>query len=97
MGTRNTTSSATAPAHTPGPWHCEADEHGFRILEGGRLIAQRAPLQRNPEWQKYYVPVARLLAAAPELLHACKVAYAATKDDAVAEYLDEVIARAEGR
>ena len=61
---------------TPGPWRVEADEEGVYVLMGasgvqdGYLTIYASP---NPEQRK---ADAHLIAAVPELLAACKEAYA---------------------
>ena len=62
--------------HTPGPWRVEADEEGVYVLmeasgvhdEYLTIYASPNPDQREAD--------ALLIAAAPELLAACKEAYA---------------------
>ena len=81
------------PEFTPGPWSCQpiGDESDCNILGGGReLIATVADCD------------ARLIAAAPDLLNACRDALHvidASKGDnwTTVDDLREAIAKAEGR
>lgn len=60
--------------HTPGPWHCshETSLHGTKLIYGadGYLIADAGRIHHRTETEME--ANARLIAAAPELLEACK-------------------------
>lgn len=104
----NQTSTAGARTqHTPGPWTAGAfdDKVGHRIFaqwgEVGNFIAARANEGRDRNSNGY--ADARLIAAAPELLEACKNAAdwlsrsARDDDHGEAQDLREVIAKVEGQ
>lgn len=55
---------------TPGPWHSPKDHCGIYVLDGGECVADTVWLgeERGTERRAN----ARLIAAAPELLEACR-------------------------
>jgi len=63
--------------HTPGPWEVSGfpKSEGFSILTGkGRCVAERYPAAVSEKEGEEMEANARLIAAAPELLEACKKA-----------------------
>lgn len=84
--------------HTPGPWTLAPCSHGGLILRRGDAIGRdthiQSSLQILPEAD------AHLIAAAPDLLQACKVAFVALAAPEWGEVQDQIraaIAKAEGR
>lgn len=98
-------SNPTASAHTPGPWYFSADRNGFYVGKAfnGEMTAVIAKLRRfraNPNWEKEYVPNARLIAAAPKLLEACRAVVNAWESGdlaAAARLCASAVEKAEGR
>ena len=78
--------------HTPGPWHT-AGEQGVQIRSAKDQIAKVWTMRGN-EWKAN----ARLIAAAPELLEALKLARSIIghPDDAHTQMIDAAIAKATG-
>ena len=78
--------------HTPGPWHT-AGEQGVQIRSAKDQIAKVWTMRGN-EWKAN----ARLIAAAPELLEALKLARSIIghPDDAHSQMIDAAIAKATG-
>jgi hypothetical protein len=83
--------------HTPGPWHVDSDI--WTIEDGAHNPAAIASLAVRPERKAN----ARLIAAAPTLLEACKIALVAyqlagkdTPNNSTANALRGAIAKAEG-
>lgn len=80
--------------HTPGPWtHCQEDN--FITTRDGRglLEWQARSLHVTPEERDAN---ARLIAAAPDLLKACRQALAALKGREHDQFLRDAIAKATG-
>ena len=64
--------------HTPGPWHLAGDSEGTMVTaDGGEQIAMWPPQGGTIE----QCANARLIAAAPDLLDALKMALEAPDDD----------------
>lgn len=92
--------------HTPGPWHTGtmpdtarsiyAAEGRMRCEEKGTCLY---PIAWTVDFDGEAEANARLIAAAPELLTACRVAYAILREKQIAEgvtvRLQEIIAKAE--
>jgi hypothetical protein len=76
--------------HTPGPWHT-AGEQGVQIRSAKDQIAKVWTMRGN-EWKAN----ARLIAAAPELLEACKVALGIIGFGAEHDQISAAIAKATG-
>lgn len=92
--------------HTPGPWEIEGqfdDELGVEIVNRGeeRYICEVAPF--TEEWTDEEIANAHLIAAAPDLLEACKAAKKYLEPDLVEPgrtvfwALVAAITKAEGR
>jgi len=84
--------------HTPGPWEVRQAETGHTAVypHGGRerIADIYCPLDINGN----HAANARLIAAAPELLEACKsILKDYGYDSSIRLQLSEVIAKAEGR
>jgi hypothetical protein len=67
---------ATKTQHTPGPWHFDGQEFNDVREADGELVAVALHLRtRKPERSLAEAEAnARLMAAAPDLLEACKAA-----------------------
>jgi len=76
--------------HTLGPWHT-AGEQGVQIRSAKDQIAKVWTMRGN-EWKAN----ARLIAAAPELLEACKVALGIIGFGAEHDQISAAIAKATG-
>ena len=76
--------------HTPGPWHT-AGEQGVQIRSAKDQIAKVWTMRGN-EWKAN----ARLIAVAPELLEACKVALGIIGFGAEHDQISAAIAKATG-
>ena len=76
--------------HTPGPWHT-AGEQGVQIRSAKDQIAKVWTMRGN-EWKAN----SRLIAAAPELLEACKVALGIIGFGAEHDQISAAIAKATG-
>ena len=76
--------------HTGGPWRVRASWNKTDVLSGfGFVLARVQPIDSLAN--------ARLIAAAPDLLDACKLAVAAMGDMDAANAVRDAISRAEGR
>ena len=85
--------------HTPGPWYIEnvfdgghwhTEIHGNKTgISAERIAVMPIPFKELPEGQHatydHQVTNARLIAAAPELLHACKELHGDIHADCVTE------------
>lgn len=81
-------------SHTPGPWEMD----GARIKKDENLTIARVGVAFDGDWSEAN---ARLIAAAPDLLDACKQAetmlrYWGKQDGACYELINDAIAKAEG-
>ncbi len=84
---------ASARQHTPGPWQHMTDCNEIVQRHGSNdVIARVELLGPDDGWAN-----CRLIAAAPELLEACKLAFAAMGNMDAARVIRSVIAKAEGR
>jgi hypothetical protein len=95
--------------HTPGPWECTIDSHGRgRILGNGCWVATTWTVADDDNNKRYPAEAnASLIAAAPDLLEACKQARAALPDAwfaekngvprSVIDLLNSAIYKAEGK
>jgi hypothetical protein len=90
--------------HTPGPWEVSGfpKSEGFSILTGkGRCVAERYPAAVSEKEGEEMEANARLIAAAPELLKACKAAFVIIRDmdgeveNTVKDFVQQAIAHAE--
>jgi hypothetical protein len=102
--------SENAMKHTSGPWKWDRDgTRGFPVLYGG-MDGGHAILGLDPDGQRLYLscdePDARLIAAAPDLLEACRIAlqhidylqgHAPEARGQNYRTIEEAIAKAEGR
>ena len=84
-------------SYTKGPWIADLYEDGCFVIrphgEEGPIIAERGVWTDSPSHAN-----ARLIAAAPDLLEACKVAlYGGGTIAEAAEIVRSAIAKAEGR
>ena len=71
---------AKQPGHTPGPWSCTDDRRGiWDIFHEGDLLAQVWRVRPGVDGDLPAEANARLMAAAPKLLAACKKAVARLK------------------
>lgn len=81
--------------HTPGPWMVRKLSYGCRVVGpensgGARNLIAETTLEQEPD--------ARLIAAAPELLGACKAVLAQLHSlNKTNVLVEEAIAKAEGR
>lgn len=93
--------------HTPGPWVIRfggnpLSDDGFTVASTNaadvRVVAECWPCTCSMEDRKTLAANVRLIAAAPELLEACKAAMADDMNDAarVIAMLEAAIAKAEG-
>lgn len=90
--------------HTPGPWQLYSGklrkEYPTQLLEvqdaTGRVIVQWGAFDSADQPRTEKQANARLIAAAPDLLAACRAAYEHRLDLDVDELLREAIAKAEG-
>ena len=57
--------------HTKGKWICKKNTDGSWVVMSGDIVVAVFNRKDHPEWNESN---ARLIAAAPELLEACKVA-----------------------
>jgi hypothetical protein len=93
--------------HTPGPWTASDERRGiFEIIHDGDLLAQVWRVRHAGDGDLPAEANARLIAAAPELLEACREALALISEfelealdgrDEVPDLLRAAIAKAEGR
>lgn len=90
------------PQHTPGPWSTHMCDDTSIVDRDGRDIAQICGDYRHPDIWPVTEANARLIAAAPEMLEALKIALAAFKaqdrmDVSAVHVIEEAIDKAEGR
>ena len=87
--------------HTPGPWAQWADTNIIIRLHSGKPLSEdlRICEVATNTWQDQGRYNARLIAAAPELLEALKLAQQIIghPDDAHSKLIDAAIAKAEGK
>lgn len=95
--------------HTPGPWRTTTAYDDPAVIDyDGRIIAMAVMDEDDPQELETIVANARLLAAAPELLAACReavsaITYLLSNDDDDPNYADTLntlaaaISKAEGR
>jgi hypothetical protein len=93
--------TTTPPAHTPGPWlvtKTQVGEHMIHLEDGSSIaLVGDGPHEGDVRTSEAN---ARLIAAAPELLEACKIALSKMTEFNMLlkdNYLSRVIAKAEGR
>lgn len=83
METSNDTKPPIAPAHTPGPWYFQHIEWGDEVSDDwtvcedlgdgtGRHVAHVAHINQGERQPLVELANARLIAAAPDLLKACR-------------------------
>ncbi len=83
-------------AHTPGPWLINGEfdsEISVEIASAAWPICELDPVEWSPE----EIANARLIAAAPELLEACKLVSSDHGSSAALRAVLKAIAKAEGR
>ena len=62
--------------HTKGPWELQKITGGYRIITGGKYTMNLdGPWYPSAEQLEAFEANARLIAAAPELLEACTIAF----------------------
>lgn len=85
--------------HTPGPWHVSSNTAQDLVCAGDEVVADCT----TGDLPDISIANARLIAAAPELLEACKSLLPEGWDDGVMDHMPGVkiarlaIAKAEGR
>jgi len=92
-------------AHTPGPWAVEEGYDGSRTVafmrSPNRTVNVAATQDARPKGHEATTANARLIAAAPELLAACRAALDDDDDQPLQgetrRLLERAIAKAEGR
>jgi len=103
------------PKHTPGPWHKGSQPHNCKYIfsETGRMRLEEDgttlyPVAQTIDFNGEGVANARLIAAAPELLEACKnllwhfdpehkTGRTTLRTDEVQGFTEQAIAKAEGK
>lgn len=82
-------------SHTSGPWHVVEDGENCPYVQ--RRIRTLSNAEAPPiAWEVHNEADARLIAAAPELLKACKTALALCPDELAQSNLEFAIRKAEG-
>ena len=99
MGTAHTQPTTPQTSHAPGPWAVESTlpPNGRGVIARVGSEAISAPVDETYDYVGHARANALLIAAAPELLAAAKVATSSLEWGPSYELLTTAIARAEGR
>lgn len=87
----------TQAKHTAGPWHIGVRQPSSDKFIYGSKGEEVADCDRKTNFPDENLANARLIAAAPELLEACKNALIDPDDDHARKMIESAIAKAEGK